>query len=141
MLGHMAYLLEGMRRLPAVRSYRMKVMAEEMEVEGDFIFGMVTNSLSVGGFKRITGKYVELDDGLFEVTLIKRPNNPMELNQILADLVNRNIDTDQMYCFKSASLRFESEEEIPWALDGEFGGKHRAVEVKNRKRLIQFRIP
>lgn len=140
-LGHMAYLLEGMRRLPAVRSYRMKVMAEEMEVEGDFIFGMVTNSLSVGGFKRITGKYVELDDGLFEVTLIKRPNNPMELNQILADLVNRNIDTDQMYCFKSASLRFESEEEIPWALDGEFGGKHRAVEVENRKRLIQFRIP
>ena len=113
-LGHMAYLLEGMRRLPAVRSYQMKVMAEEMEVEGDFIFGMVTNSLSVGGFKRITGKYVELDDGLFEVTLIKRPNNPMELNQILADLVNRNIDTDQMYCFKSASLRFESEEAVSY---------------------------
>ena len=49
----------------------------------------------------------------------------MELNQILADLVNRKIDTDQMYCFKSASLRFESEEEVPWTLDGEFGGSIR----------------
>lgn len=140
-LGHMAYLLEGMRRLSSIRSYKMRVIAEEMEVEGEFIFGMVTNSLSVGGFKRITGKYVELDDGLFEVTLIKKPNNPMELNQILADLVNRNIDTDQMYCFKSASLRMESEEEIQWALDGEFGGKHRVVDVRNQKRRIQFRIP
>ena len=140
-LGHMAYLLEGMRRLSSVRSYWMRVTAEEMEVEGEFIFGMVTNSLSVGGFKRITGRYVELDDGLFEVTLIKKPNNPMELNQILADLVNRNIDTDQMYCFKSASLHIEAEEEVAWTLDGEYGGKHRVVDVKNQKQHIQFRVP
>ena len=140
-LGHMAYLLEGMKRLPSVRSYRMRVLAEEMEVEGDFIFGMVTNSMSVGGFKRITGKYVELDDGLFEVTLIKRPNNAMELNQILADLVNRRIDTDQMYCFKSASLHMEAQEEVAWTLDGEFGGKHREVDIRNQKRRIHFRVP
>ena len=100
----MAYILEGMKRLPSIKSYQMKFTAENLEIEGDFIFGMITNSMSVGGFKRITGKYVELDDGEFEVTLIKRPTNAIELNQILTDLVNRNIDTDQMYCFKTASL-------------------------------------
>ena len=66
-LGHMAYLLEGMKRLPSVRSCRMRVLAEEMEVEGDFIFGMVTNSRSVGGFRNMIGKKVVFDDGLFEV--------------------------------------------------------------------------
>lgn len=140
-LGHMAYILEGVKSLSSIKSYRMKVMAEEMEIEGDFIYGMITNSLSVGGFKRITGKNVELNDGLFEVTLIKRPTNPMELNQILADLVNMKFDTDQMYCFKSASLRIEAEEEIPWTLDGEFGGRHRSVELLNRKEALEIRVP
>ena len=140
-LGHFAYILEGMKRLPSIKSYQMKFTAENLEIEGDFIFGMITNSMSVGGFKRITGKYVELDDGEFEVTLIKRPTNAIELNQILTDLVNRNIDTDQMYCFKTASLHIESEEEVPWTLDGEFGGKHYVVDMQNRKQALEIRVP
>ena len=50
-IGHMAYILEGMKRLANVKSYYMKVTSEEMSFEGDFLFGMVTNSKSVGGFK------------------------------------------------------------------------------------------
>lgn len=140
-LGHVAYILEGMKRLPSIKSYQMKITAEDLEIEGDFIFGMITNSMSVGGFKRITGKYVELNDGLFEVTLIKRPTNAMELNQILTDLVNRNIDASQMYCFKTASLHIESEEEVPWTLDGEFGGRHTRVDVVNCREVLQIRVP
>ena len=125
----------------AACSARVEKAVSALEGVESCAVNLLTNSMSVGGFKRITGKYVELDDGLFEVTLIKRPNNAMELNQILADLVNRKIDTDQMYCFKSASLRFESEEEVPWTLDGEFGGKHQEVDIRNQKRRIHFRVP
>ena len=67
-LGHMAYLLEGMKRLSAIRSYPMRITYGDTTIVDDFIFGMVTNSASVGGFKRITGKNVRLDDGVFEVT-------------------------------------------------------------------------
>ena len=98
-LGHMAYLLEGMKRLSAIRSYPMRITYDDTTIVDDFIFGMVTNSASVGGFKRITGKNVRLDDGVFEVTLIKRPKNPIELNNIMVSLLNRDIDTDAMYCF------------------------------------------
>ncbi len=140
-LGHMAYILEGMRRLSAVRAYKMKVESEELTVEGEFLFGMITNSLSVGGFKRITGKYVQLDDGEFEVTLIKKPSNAMELNLIMASLINRNINTDCMYCFRTASLRFTSEDEIAWTLDGEFGGKHTRVDISNQKQALDIRVP
>lgn len=156
-LGHMAYILEGMKRLPSIRSSKFRVyyreastetavreemMREKMAlIEGEFIFGMVTNSSSVGGFKRITGKYVELDDGEFEVTLIKKPSNPLELNMILAALLNRNINSDFMYCFKTSEIIFESETAVPWTTDGEFGGSHRQVHIKNMKQAVKIRIP
>lgn len=139
-LGHMAYLLEGMKRLSTIRSYAMKVTCGDRVIEGDFIFGMVTNSTSVGGFKNITGKSVKLDDGEFEVTLIKRPKNPVELNNIMLSLINRDIDTDSMYCFRGSHIRFETEEETSWTLDGENGGSHKLVEIQNLHRAIDIRI-
>lgn len=140
-LGHMAYVLEGMRKLSKVKSYALKVTSGDKVIKGDFIFGMITNSLSVGGFKKITGDNVKLDDGVFEVTLIKRPGNPVELNTIMAAMVNRNIDTDLMECFTASELQIESAEDIAWTLDGEFGGRHSRVEIRNYKQALEIRVP
>lgn len=113
-------------------------------IEDDFIYGMVTNSYSVGGFKSIAGNVfkgkIALDDGLFEVTLIKMPKNPIELNSILAALAIRNIDTQYMYSFKSSRLVIESEDEIAWTLDGEFGGAHRKVTLINEKQAMDIMV-
>lgn len=149
MLGHVAYLLEGVRQLTNIKSYLIKVTyvsetGEEEVIEDDFIFGMVTNSHSVGGFKSIAGNVfkgkVDLNDGLFEVTLIKVPRNPVELNSILASLAVADIDTQYMYNFKSGKLTFESEEEVAWTLDGEYGGKHTKVELLNDKGAMDILV-
>lgn len=138
-LGHMAYILEGMKRF-SLRAYHMRISCEDIVLEDDFLFGMITNSTSVGGFKRITGKYVELNDGLFEVTLVKKPKSAMELNQIMTALVSGNIDADCMHCFKTAALVIESEE-VAWTLDGEYGGKHEKVTIENKKEAIRIFVP
>ena len=140
MLGHMAYLLEGMKRLSAVHSFPMRVEYEGNIIVDDFIFGMITNSVSVGGFKNITGKNVQLDDGVFEVTLIKRPRNPVELNNIMISLLDRNMDTNAMYCFRTSKLILESPEPVAWTLDGENGGSHRRVEIRNICKGIDIRV-
>lgn len=140
-LGHMAYILEGMRRLSTIKAYRMNVEGDNFSAEGEFLFGMITNSTSVGGFKRITGKYVELDDGVFEVTLIKKPVSVLELNQITTALVSGNIITESMYCFKTSSLKLTSEEPVAWTLDGEFGGKHKEVEIFDQKQALEILVP
>lgn len=140
-LGHMAYLLEGMKRLSAIQSYELSVSYEDVKIEGEFIFGMITNSLSVGGFKKITGKNVVLDDGVFEVTLIKRPSNPMELNRIMSALMNQDIDTDCMYCFRTKKLMIESRKEIAWTLDGEYGGSHKKIMIENKNRAQEILVP
>lgn len=139
-LGHMAYILEGMKRLSAIKSYPMRVSYEDKVIEDDFIFGMITNSVSVGGFKNITGRNVKLDDGVFEVTLIKRPKNPVELNNIMLSLLNRAIDTKSMYCFRTAELELESPDPVSWTLDGENGGSHRNVHIKNLRQAIEIRV-
>ena len=140
-LGHMAYVLEGMKQLMNVKSYQLKVTSDEASFEGDFLFGMITNSKSVGGFKSIVGKNVIFDDGVFEMTFITRPKNPMELQEILAALLIEQIDTKYMYSFRSSRVVIESEEPVPWTLDGEVGGEHTHVEITNNQRAVEIRMP
>lgn len=140
-LGHMAYILEGVKKLAAVKSYHMKITTQDTVIEDDFLYGMVTNSISVGGFKGITGKFVDLSDGVFEVTLIRRPKSLEELNQILAALTMSDIDAAQMYCFKTSYLKVESQEEVAWTLDGEFGGRHTEVVIENLNRALEIMAP
>ena len=140
-LGHMAYILEGMKRLPSVRSYPMKVSYKGCTIVDDFIFGMVTNSRSVGGFKDITGKNVKMDDGVFEVTLIRKPKNPIELNAIIFALLGKTIDPATMYFFRTEEVTFEApEESVAWTLDGEDGGRHVKVTINNICKGIDIRV-
>ena len=140
-LGHLAYILEGAKRIFNVPSYRIKVCHGGEEIEGEFIYGMVTNSRSVGGFRSMVGKQVIFDDGLFEVTLIKKLKNPLELQEIIAALLIEQIDTKYMYTFKTGYITFESLEEIPWTLDGEFGGEHDYVEIENLRQQLGIMVP
>lgn len=139
-LGHAAYILEGAKSLTGITSYQMRVEHDGEVIEDWFIYGMITNSNSVGGFKNMTGKNIQLDDGLFEVTLICMPKNPIELNAILASLTNLIDDTDLIYSFKSSKVTFLSEEEVPWTLDGEYGGSPREVTVRNEQKALDIMV-
>ena len=135
-LGHAAYILEGAKQLHDIPSFTMQVEHDGEVFQDKFIFGMVTNSISVGGFKGMTGDDVKLDDGVFEVTLIKSPRNPIELNRILASLTNLIDDTDLIYTFKTNDLHIISKDKVAWTLDGEFGGEHEDLFIKNLNKQI-----
>lgn len=137
--GHVAYIMEGVRSLHDIPACRMQVEYDGMVFQDEFVFGMVTNSVSVGGFKGMTGPDVKLDDGLFEVTFIKMPRNPIELNEILACLAKRIDDSGLIYSFKTSEVRIVSKSLVAWTLDGEFGGQHTDVIIRNlRKRVNIF---
>ena len=87
------------------------------------------------------GKNVKFDDGVFEVTLIRRPKNPIELQEIIAALLIEQVDTKHMYSFKAKKITFESLEEIPWTLDGEYGGSHDVVEIMNQNKAMELMVP
>ena len=138
LLGHVAYILEGAKRLFPLPTYTLRVESEEEVIEDTFLYGMVSNSVSVGGFKGVIGQEVQLDDGEFEVTLIRSPRNPLELNRIIACLTNITSETDLIYSFKTKHITFQSEEPIPWTLDGEFGGSHQQVTIENIQKALKI---
>lgn len=137
-LGHQAYMLEGVKSLVNLKSYRMKIEAEDFVLEGDFIFGMVTNTISVGGFKGLVTQDVALNDGLFEVLMVRTPKTPMDLSNIISYMFLKEEQNEYVHKFKTSFLRVTSEEPVDWVLDGEFGGSHRSVEVENLSQKIEI---
>lgn len=128
-LGHQAYIVESLKSLSKIKAYNMKVTCNDITITGNYIYGMVANSKSVGGMKGITGKNILLDDGLFEVILVREAKNPLELQQIVTGLFSKNQDSPMVDRFKASKVIFESDKSISWTLDGEYADDHQLVEI------------
>ena len=140
-IGHSAYILEGLKSFGKIRPYHMVIEHDGETIEDDFIYGMITNSKSVGGIKGITGENVDLGDGKFEVNLIKELKNGIEFQQLLGALAMGRYDlSDRIVTFTSGHINITSDKKIAWTLDGENGGKHNKVEIINNKRAIDIRV-
>lgn len=137
-LGHQAYMLEGVKSLTSIKSYSMKLECEELTMEGDFIFGMVTNTISVGGFKGLVTQDVALDDGEFEVLLIRTPRTPLDFTNIINYMFLKEEPNEYVHKFRTRSLKILPEEPIDWVLDGEFGGTRRETEIINLPKQIRI---
>lgn len=137
-MGHMAYVLEGIRDIGLVKPYHIKVSVPGKTYEGDYIFGSVTNSTSVGGIVKLEKSLVDLNDGLFEVALIKNPKDVAEFSRILIGLSNSDMSDPMFEFFKASELTFEAEDEFSWALDGEEAIPGKTVEIKNIKDAINI---
>lgn len=138
MLGHLAYIMEGLKSLPTITSYRMTVEFNDEVITDNFACGMVTNSISVGGFKNICGKDMELDDGIYEVLLIRMPRNLLELKDILGAYLLQEVDERYMIYRKVNQIKFSSQQEIGWSLDGEDGGKRKEVVLTNLHKAVEI---
>ena len=89
----------------------------------------------------MTGNTVELNDGVFEVTLVKKPANLLEMNNIIKALVDKRVHSDAFRSFKTSRITIESDQEVSWTLDGEFGGNHYRAVIENKNGALEIRIP
>ena len=137
-LGHLAYLLEGMSRLNRIDHYRARVEYEGGVIDGDFIFGGVSNSTSVAGMVRLRKDLVSLGDGLSEVLLIRNPQKVGDLSRIISGVLSQNYDSENVILFQSKELRFTFEEPVAWTRDGEAGGVTTDVTLKNNHAAIRI---
>lgn len=138
-LGHQAYILESVKHLASLRSQRMKIQWENGSAEGDFIYGMVTNTTSVGGFKGLVPRDVSFNDGLFEALFIRTPKTPADLSRIVSYMFLKEEENEYVFRFHTSCLKITAEHEVPWVLDGEFGGAVKEVTVENLHEAISLR--
>lgn len=140
LFGHTAYILNGILQLTNIKATRMKIEYGGNVIEDDFVFGMVSNTASVAGLFSM-GDFM-LDDGVFEVLLIKKPANPLQLQQIIHSLLNMkgDIDKDYIKLFRTNKITFTciGDEPIAWTRDGEYGGDSRVNTVFNYNKAVSF---
>ena len=134
-IGYMAYLVEAGKRIFDIPSYHVKVTCGDRVVEDNFAYGMISNANSVGGLKNFPTKNASLDDGLFEITLVRAPKNPLQLSEAITAML---FGTDSAMLWKGLAdnILLEPDEELHWTVDGEDGGIWKNVEVRNLKRSI-----
>ncbi len=138
LLGHFAYVLEGAGKLGNIPSYHMTVSTPDgPEAEGDFIYGMVGNTVSVGGLVNLPRDKVLLDDGQFEVILIRRPESGKDWQSILTALTNLElVEGGAVTGFSAGEVTFTCTQPVAWTVDGEFGGEQAVTTVKNLPRAL-----
>ena len=137
-LGHLAYVLQGMARLPSIESYHARVEWDDGEFEGELVYGSLSNSTSVAGIVHFTEKMVSLSDGLSELVLVKDPGALTDLATLAGSVLTQRFDSDKMIIAHTKSASFQFERPVAWTRDGEPGGLWQAVELKNLHAPVQL---
>lgn len=135
-LGHLAYLLEGVKDIPNIRPYHVRVEVEGAVYENDYIFGAVSNSISIGGMVKLDSNQVDLNDGLFEIILIKNPKTALDLSRIIRAITKKDYNDKMIDFIKAPAASFYMEKQIPWTIDGEYEAGGTEIIVKNIQSAI-----
>lgn len=137
-LGHAAYILEGIRSLADIRPIHMRITADGQLFEEDYIFGAVCNSTSLGGVLKLEENVVDMNDGRFETLLIPFPSDLLALNRILNALRTHHYEDESLQFLRASSLVFEGSQDTTWTLDGEAAEGSAQVSIKNIHNAIQL---
>lgn len=141
-LGYAAYLLEGLKTLSDIHSSRLTITADGEVYTDDFIFGAVSNAMSVAGIMKFSSEQVDLSDGLFEVLMIRSPKNLAELQTLLLDVTTRHYsECPQILYRKAAEVTIQCDTPVAWTVDGEAGGETPLARVRCCHQAIQILKP
>ncbi len=140
-LGQAAYFFEGIKSLSSIKPIHLKFTTEDKMIEGDYLFGAISNSLSVGGIVKYSKTSVELNDGQFEVLLIKNPDNILKLQPIIDGILKRDFSREGIEFFRTKSVLIETDQPVSFTLDGEFAEITDQLTINNLHNAITFIIP
>ena len=137
-LGHFAYILEGMKDLNTLRPYRVRLTADGEVLDGEYLFGAVCNSTSIGGLMKLDPERVVLDDGKFELLLVPNPRTALDLQNLVVALLNQQYDSEGLVFRHVSSIHLATEEDLPWSLDGEYAPSAAKVNIHNHQAALRM---
>lgn len=138
-LGHMAYILEGISDLANVNTYHVSFEADGKKYQGDYIYGGISNSTSIGGVVKFDPKLIDLNDNLFEIIMLKRPQNPNDMMKIVAGVTTSDYSDTSVFEFvKASNIKINMPNETSWALDGEEAKGKKTMEIQNIHSAIKI---
>ncbi|MBQ7045038.1 MAG: YegS/Rv2252/BmrU family lipid kinase [Clostridia bacterium] len=140
-LGQAAYIIEGIKSLSNIKPIPIEFECKEKSVKGDYLFGAISNSMSVGGIVKFDKALVALNDGRFEVFLIKHPKNAAQLQTIITAVLSRNFNCELIDFFHTEQVTVKAPANLAWTLDGEMASGGNKFTISNIHNAINFYIP
>lgn len=140
MLGHTAYVIEALKKLADIKSYHMRITFDGHTIDDNFVIGLISSCKSIGGFKS-PALDSSMDDGYFEITLIKESQMGMSLQDLITNLAAGDVsinNSEQIITRKASYLKIESFDKVAWSIDGEYGGNPSIVEIENLNKAIRI---
>ena len=132
MLGHLAYVLGGIRELSSLRKYRVKTLLDnETVLSGDYLFGAVSNSTSVGGILTLDPSVVDMNDGLFELLYVKYPHNLSQLAETIHALTAQDYSSPRLEFRSAKQVKVHAAPDMDWTLDGEYAKGASEIAIEN----------
>ena len=139
--GRLAYIMNGAGALGRLKPTHVRVYYEDRMEEADVLVGLVTSTTSVGGFKATKDLGISLNDGLYEMILVRATKTLAEFNLAATRALRLDFENDSFISAQTGALRFEFDEPVSWTVDGEFGGSVTEVEIHNEHRAIDIVVP
>ncbi len=140
-LGKLAYFFEGIKTLESIRPIPLKITCDDTVIEDDFIFGTISNSLSVGGVVHYDETVVELGDGQFEVLLLHYPKNLNDFNNLISALLTRDLNRNGITFLQTDKVVVENAWDVEWTLDGEYVPPEDTIYIENLHKAVTFIVP
>lgn len=140
-ISKFTYYKNALKKFKDLKSYKTTIVSDNEIIKDEFIYGGITNSISIAGFKWFKRNDFKVNDGLFEIILIKKPKNKFGLLKIFWSILRKKYDQKNIYYLKSKHLQIEFEEEVDWNLDGQKGEKSKYVLVENNKNKVGMLVP
>ncbi len=140
-LGQAAYFFEGIKSLPNIKPIHLKFLIDEKEIEGDYLFGAISNSMSVGGIVKFDERVVKLNDGLFEIVLIRKPDSLATFQKQVDGIIKKDLDREGIDFYHASEITVLEGNDVSWTLDGEYAPGNNEITVKNMHSAIKFIVP
>lgn len=140
-MGYAAYVLNAAANLHKNLSFKQKVRIEGdgFREEGEYVFGAVCNSVSIGGMNLLGNADVRLDDGKMELLLVRAPHNIADLSAVVASLMRGDINDPHIIFRQVSNVTFKSPTELGWSIDGECGGKYKVSRISTEPKAISIK--
>ena len=139
--GKLAYILVGIRSLKKIKPYKAQIEIDDKIINDEFIYGSISNSKSVGGFELFKRSGVKINDGKYEMLFVRKPKNKREWINIVFSILFKKYNSKNFIYVKADKIEIKSEKNIPWTLDGEYGGRVKEVKIINNKKAIEYIVP
>lgn len=139
--GKIAYYLKAIKELIKIPTYKVKIKFDEEELEGEFIYGGISNSMSIAGFRWFNEEDVDLSDGKFEAIFIRKPKKLSGYFRLINDFRHKDymVNRDFVY-FKASNIQIQTDKNVAWTIDGEYAGDMNFVEIENINKAIELAI-